>query len=273
MLSVVVHVHDITFKHVKLSDVTKTRLVCLCLSDQNVHKSFGPSHRRWGSAPSDVGPTCRSWKTHLNLQRQVRNYRSATQKTSNVNVVKMHQTGLDWSLQHTRTPSPYPCLTTLPLGTSTWPCASGNSSPSCQSGWRRFRCIIPSDLDGFMTVFPPSTVTASFWLLGLRLQARRATFPPPTPPRWLTRKSQGKAEEFNELCVWGGGVPCLVGGGSVFWGHQWRLGSPLCPPALSVLLQCLQSVPMNFSNHEKNTKAWLIISDRVSAQVAVHRHQ
>lgn len=44
-----------------------------------------------------------------------------------------------------------------------------------------------------------STAMATFWSLDLRLRAWRATFPPPTPPRWLTRKSQGKAEELREV--------------------------------------------------------------------------
>lgn len=38
-------------------------------------------------------------------------------KMGNINVTKMQQTGLDLSLQRTRRPSPYPCVTTLLLGT------------------------------------------------------------------------------------------------------------------------------------------------------------
>lgn len=133
---------------------------------------------------------------------------------------------LDLSRQHKRTPSLSPCVTTPPLGKQTRPCASGNGSLSCPSGWRRFHCFISSIVTTSMTswlLFSPSTVTVTFWLLGLRQQAWRATFPPPTPPRWLTSKSQGKAEAFNG------------GGGSLSGGrrlgllrrplHEWRLGS------------------------------------------------
>lgn len=181
-------------------------------SDQNVHelmKPFGHVGRAWGSAWSDVALTCRSWKTRLNLRQQVHNCRPAAWKchenTANRTgfVSAVHKEAVTVSLCN------YPAFGHIDLTMCI------GEQLTILSEWVKplsvFHLLLRFDLDTLVTPYFPSTATATFWLLDPWLRAWRATFPPATPPSWLTRKSQGKAEELCEV----GGFPCLVGGVSV----------------------------------------------------------